>query len=105
MTKRRPQENVHHLVSQCLRPEYNVDIEQNKLKMNIKRHDALHALYNCLHTPKEQLLESYYLYENVLSHTAKKLFRELLRLEDKDFYIPELIKWKKKNHKLVNERD
>ena len=97
---KRPATNVHHLTSQCLRDEYNVDIEQNKLRMNIKRHDALHALFNCLHTPKEQLKELYYIYENVLNKTARDLFRELLKLEDDEFYIPELLKWKrKKSHK------
>lgn len=104
MRKHRPSENVHHIISQCLRSEYNVDVEQNKLKMNIKRHDALHALYNCLHTPKEQLLESYYLYESVLSKQAKDLFRALLNLDDKDFYIKEVLRWQKKNHK-INERN
>jgi len=89
---KRPATNIHHLTSQCLRDEYNVDIEENKLRMNIKRHEALHALFNCLHTPKEQLMELYYIYESVLNKTARDLFKELLRLEDGDFYIPELLK-------------
>jgi len=92
MTKHRASENIHHLVSQCLRSEYKVDIEENKLKMNIKRHDALHALFSCLHTPKEQTMEMYYIYESILSNAAKQLFKELLALEDKDFYINKLLR-------------
>jgi len=38
-------------------------------------------------TPKEQLKELSHLYDSVLSDTAKQLFKELLSLNDKEFYI------------------
>jgi len=90
--KHKHTENVHHIISQCLKDEYKIDIQENKLQMNIHRHNALHVLFSCLHTPKEQLLEMYYLYESVLNDTAKELFKELLKLEDKDFYIKEVLR-------------
>ena len=60
--KKSPQVNTHHIISQNLRDEYRVDVDENKIKMNVHRHNALHALFGMLHTPKEQLMELQCLY-------------------------------------------
>lgn len=93
------QENRHHLVSQCMKDQYNVGMEENILKMLKYKHDCLHALFGCLHTPKDQLKEMYNIYEPVLSETAKQLFQTLLNVSEYDFYIEWLKRWKKKNTK------
>lgn len=94
--KSKRQTNIHHIVSQCMKWEYNTDKKENKLELSVVRHAALHTLFGCLHTPKEQLKELYCIYESILSDTAKELFSELMRLNDYDFYIDWLKKWTKK---------
>lgn len=90
--KRRPQENNHHLIGKSLVNEYRIDMKENIIRMNIERHNALHKLFWCLLTPKEQLKELSYLYESVLSDTARDLFTELLALSDKEFYIEWIVR-------------
>jgi hypothetical protein len=90
--KKRPQENNHHLIWKSLVNEYRIDMKENQVRMNIERHNALHKLFWCLLTPKEQLKELNYLYDSVLSDTARELFRELLSLSDKEFYIDWMVR-------------
>lgn len=78
--------NRHHLIWKSLADEYNVHVPENIIRMNVCRHDALHALFGVLLTPKEQLMELRSLYDSVLSNIAKQLFDELLSLDD-DIYI------------------
>lgn len=90
-------ENTHHLIWQSLVGEYNVHIDENRVRMNMCRHNALHALFWVLLTPKEQLMELRQLYNTILSDTAKQLFDELLSLWD-NIYIDKAVKWKKKKN-------
>lgn len=85
-------ENRHHLLAQDLRDEYNVNVPENIVMMNVRRHEALHKLFWALHTPKEQILEMKHLYSSVLSNTAKQILNELLSLPDEQFYIKSVIK-------------
>lgn len=70
-------------------------MDNNKIRINMNRHNALHALFWVLLTPKEQLMELKHLYDWVLSDTAKQLFNELISLNDKDFYTKNVLRWKK----------
>lgn len=90
--RKRPQTNNHHLLWHSLANEYNVSMQENMVRMNIERHNALHKLFWCLLTPKEQMMELRALYDWVLSSTAKQLFSELLALSDKEFYIDWMVK-------------
>lgn len=83
--------NRHHLIWKSLKEEYNVFVPENVLRMNVRRHDALHALFGVLLTPKEQLMELRSIYDTILSDTAKQLFDELLSLND-DLYIDDVRK-------------
>lgn len=56
-------------------------------------------------TPKEQLLELRHLYDTVLNDTARKLFDELLALDDIDFYNRDVLKNKFLHHKGRNGTD
>lgn len=84
--------NKHHILGKSLVREYNVNIKENIHRMSVEKHNALHKLFWCLLTPKEQMREMYYIYESVLSNTAKELFDELVQLDDKDFYLSDLVK-------------
>lgn len=92
-------ENVHHLIWKHCQDQYKVEAECNKIKMNMCRHNALHALFWMLLTPKEQLLELRHLYDTVLNDTARELFDELLALDDIDFYQRDVLKNKFLHHK------
>lgn len=89
---KKDQTNVHHLIAKSYEQEYNVHEEENKIRMNMIRHNALHSLFWMLLSPKEQTLEIFHLFEPVLWNSAKELFKALLSLEDKDFYLPKLVK-------------
>ena len=93
-----PQTNRHHLIWKSLVDEYNVHIPENKIRMDVCRHNALHALFWMLLTPKEQLMEFRALYDRILSNTAKELFDELLALDD-NLYIDKV----RKDGKLYNQ--
>lgn len=88
--------NRHHLLWVSNREQYNVHTPENIILMERHRHDALHALYGVLNTPKEQMKEARCLYDTILSDTAKQLFDQLLSLSDSDFYISSVLKkWRK----------
>ena len=87
--------NTHHIIWKALRNEFNIDKKENKIIIQVSRHNALHSLFWCLLAPKEQLRELYYIYESVLSDTSKQLFEELINMDDYDFYLEWLKKWKK----------
>ena len=62
--------------------------------MDEYRHNALHALFGVLLTPKEQTREFSYILESVLSDKAKLLFSTLSNMSDREFYRPEVLKGK-----------
>lgn len=99
MVRKEKRENNHHLVWKSLENEYNVHIPENKIRMDMNRHNALHALFWCLLTPKEQMKEIVCLYDTILGDTARSLLNELLALDDSEFYISWIIKnvWKRKH--------
>ena len=67
-------------------------MDENQVTMNMFRHEALHKLFWVLLTPKEQMKEMYHIYSSVLSGTAKKLYCELLKLPDEEFYIEWIVR-------------
>lgn len=78
--------------------QYNTNIEQNKVKINRRKHVALNAFFWDKQSPREQLLEVFNLVKPVLSEWVKQELEIVLNQTPDDmFYIPELIKkWKKK---------
>ena len=90
--KKRPETNSHHIIWKALANEYNVEMPENRIRLNTLRHDALHTVFGVLLTPREPLLEMRYVFDSILSTTAKQLFWELLGMKDKDFYIDGIVK-------------
>lgn len=78
--------------------QYNTNIEQNKVKINRRKHVALNAFFWDKQSPREQLLEVFNLVKPVLSEWIKQELDIILNQTPDDmFYIQELIKkWKKK---------
>lgn len=89
--------NLHHIIGQVNRDNFNVDLPINKIIVEVTKHNALNCLMNCSQDPKWQLRVMVEKRRgNVLSDTAKELLDELLSLPDTEFYLPDLVKKKKK---------
>ena len=89
-------ENKHHLVQKIEKKKFNISMKENIIMLNMFKHRALHALFLNLTTPKEQFAFMWELCKNILSKEAKELLQVFLDLDDHDFYIEWLRKWKKK---------
>lgn len=96
------EQNLHHIVWQCNRRDFNVDIPENKIIVEITKHEALNTLMGINQDPKSQLrhLTNNWWY-TVLSEETKIRIMELLNIPDKDFYI----KWLKNDRKTSNEQN
>jgi len=97
--KENKRENNHHLVQKIEKKKFNISMPENIHRMNEFRHRALHALFLNLTTPKQQFEFMSELCKNILSDEAKELLQNFLDLDDYDFYIQWLRKWKKKTKK------
>ena len=89
--------DIHHIMWKCNRHIYNINIEQNKIKMERREHVALNNYFIDKQNPREQLKQVFETVKNVLSEGVRKELYTILYIADDDmFYIPELLKKKKK---------
>ena len=89
--------DLHHIMGQCNRHNYNVNIEQNKIRIPRKDHIDYNNFVKDKQNPREALQKMYEMCKQVLRQDIRDVFVELLyNTDDEDFYIPELLKWKKK---------
>ena len=89
--------DLHHIMWQCNRHLYNVNIEQNKIRMERRKHVALNNFFGNKQNPREQLKDVYEIVKNVLTPWVRReLYTILYETDDEMFYIDELLKWKKK---------
>ena len=94
--------DIHHIVGQCNKHLYNVNIDQNKIRMERREHIALNNYFRDKQNPREQLKKVYETVKSVLSEWVRReLYTILYEADDEMFYIPELIKWKKKKKKIT----
>jgi len=92
--------DLHHIMGQCNKHLYNVWIEQNKIRMERREHVALNNYFKDKQNPREQLKKVYETVKTVLSPWVRReLYTILYEADDDMFYIPELLKWKKKKIK------
>ena len=96
--------DLHHIMGQCNKHLYNVNIEQNKIRMERREHVALNNYFRDKQNPREQLKKVYETVKTVLSPWVRKeLYTILYEADDEMFYIPELLKeWKKKKKQKTN---
>ena len=96
--------DLHHIMGQCNKHLYNVNIDQNKIRMPRREHVALNNYFWNKQNPREQLKKVYETVKTVLSPWVRKeLYTILYEADDEMFYIPELIKWKKKKKQKTND--
>lgn len=90
--------SIHHIMWKCNKKLYNVNIEENKVRINDREHIALNNYFKDKQNPRQQLQKVFELVKPVLSPWVRKeLFTILYEADDDLFYIPELLKkWKKK---------
>ena len=96
--------DLHHIMWQCNKHLYNVNIDQNKIRMPRREHVALNNYFWNKQNPREQLKKVYETVKTVLSPWVRReLYTILYEADDEMFYIPELIKWKKKKKQKTND--
>lgn len=89
--------DLHHIMWRCNRHLYNIDINENKIRMERREHIALNNYFKDKQNPREQFKKVYETVKNVLSPGVRKeLYTILYEADDDMFYIPELLKEKKK---------
>lgn len=88
--------NLHHIMGRCNRQKYNTEIPENKVRISEREHDALNRYFKDKQNPRDQLRKVFELVKPVLSAGVRHELEVILSCSDDLFYIPELLKWKKK---------
>ena len=89
--------DLHHIMGQCNKHLYNVNIEENKIRMSRREHIALNNYFGNKQNPREQLKQVYETVKTVLSPWVRReLYTILYEADDEMFYISDLLKCKKK---------
>ena len=97
--------NLHHIMWRCNNHLYNVNIDENKIRMSEKEHIALNNYFWNKQNPREQLQKVYETVKTVLTPWVRReLCTILYDTDDSMFYIPELLKWKKKKKTTDTEK-
>ena len=92
--------DIHHILWKKYKHLYNVNIEQNKVRIPRKDHVAYNHFVKDKQNPREALQKLFEMCKPILKDEVKKQLIEILyNTEDKDFYIPELLKCPKKKKK------
>lgn len=95
--------DLHHIMGQCNKHLYNVNIDENKIRMERREHIALNNYFRDKQNPREQLKKVFETVKTVLSPWVRReLYTILYEADDEMFYIPELLKWKKKKKQKTN---
>ena len=96
--------DLHHIMGQCNKHLYNVNIDENKIRMERREHIALNNYFRDKQNPREQLKKVFETVKTVLSPWVRReLYTILYEADDEMFYIPELLKWKKKKKQKTND--
>lgn len=90
--------DIHHVIWKCYKNQYNVYCKENKKRVPREHHVAYNLFVKDKQNPREALKIMYEMCHQVLSEDIRARLVEILyNTEDKDFYIPEVIKGGKKN--------
>ena len=89
--------DIHHVVWQKYRHLYNVNIDQNKMRIPRKDHIDYNNFVKDKQNPREAMQKLFEMCKQVLTAWVRReLYTILYETDDEMFYIPELLKWKKK---------
>lgn len=73
--------------------------------MSERKHVALNNFFGSKQNPRDQLKDVYEIVKNVLTPWVRReLYTILYETDDEMFYIPELLKWKKKKKTMNTEK-
>ena len=98
--------DVHHIIGRKYRHLYNVNIDQNKIRMERRKHVALNNFFGGKQNPREQLKDVFEIVKDVLTPWVRReLYTILYETDDEMFYISELLKWKKKKKITDTEKN
>ena len=98
--------DLHHIMWQCNKHLYNVNIEQNKIRMERREHVALNNYFRDKQNPREQLKKVFETVKTVLTPGVRReLYTILYETDDDMFYIEELLKEKKKKDNKPKTED
>ena len=98
--------NLHHIMGRCNKHLYNVSIDENLIRMSEREHIAFNNYFGNKQNPREQLKKVYETVKTVLSPWVRReLYAILYEADDEMFYIPELLKWKKKKKITDTEKN
>lgn len=84
--------NIHHIISRKERNHLNTNHERNKMKINMRLHDALNRFYGDKQNPKKQLEFMFNIWKEVLSPGVRQELYTLFTLPDDMFYHEDLLK-------------
>lgn len=84
--------NIHHVISRKEINKFNTNHERNKLRINMRIHDALNRLFGDKQNPKKQLEFMFNIRKEVLSPWVRNELYTILTLPDDMFYHQDLIK-------------
>ena len=84
--------NIHHIISRKERNRLNTNHERNKMKINMRLHDALNRFYGDKQNPKKQLEFMFNIWKEVLSPGVRQELYTLFTLPDDMFYHEDLLK-------------
>ena len=92
--------DIHHLIWKRYRHQYRTNAEENKVRINRRKHIALNQFFGDKQNPREQLKEVFNLVKPVLSPWVRhELYTILEQTDDEMFYIPEVLLWYKRKLK------
>lgn len=92
------EKNLHHIIWQKNRRDFNVDLQTNKIIVDKIKHEALNTLMIENQDPQSQLsVMKEERWNNVLSDVAKQLLEELICMDRNEFYKKWLVKKKRPN--------
>lgn len=95
--------DLHHIMWRCNKHLYNVNIDENKIRMERREHIALNNYFRDKQNPREQLKKVFETVKQVLAPWVRReLYTILYEADDEMFYISELLKWKKKKKTDTN---
>ena len=91
--------DIHHLIWRKYRHLYNVNVDENKVRMERRKHIALNNFFWWDQNPRDQLKDVFEIVKNVLTPWVRReLYTILYETDDSMFYIDEVLKHKKKKH-------
>lgn len=97
--------DIHHILWQKYKHLYNVNIDQNKMRISRKDHVDYNNFVKDKQNPREAMQKLYEMCKQVLTTWVRReLYTILYETDDEMFYIPELLKWKKKKKTTDTEK-